>query len=154
MTYAEKLKDPRWQKKRLQILEREKFTCQYCSDTETELHIHHLRYPKSGDPWDVNDSDLMVLCKHCHNIEESYKKNDAIVFKMHKMQIDGGYCFLVYFMTNDQRLVDVWHFNNANGTIAHKLTLTKYGISEILRFVGEISFMISLDDMKESPIQF
>ena len=32
MGYSEKLKDPRWQKKRLEILERDNFRCQYCGD--------------------------------------------------------------------------------------------------------------------------
>lgn len=32
MTYSQKLRDPRWQKKRLEILERDSFTCQHCHD--------------------------------------------------------------------------------------------------------------------------
>lgn len=44
MKYIEKLRDPRWQKKRLQILERDGFACQSCYDTETTLHVHHCTY--------------------------------------------------------------------------------------------------------------
>jgi len=52
LTYSEKLKDPRWQKKRLEILSRDKFTCQLCSDKETELHIHHNEYFPGKKPWE------------------------------------------------------------------------------------------------------
>ena len=38
--YTEKFKDPRWQKKRLEILEREKWMCEDCEDKTTQLHIH------------------------------------------------------------------------------------------------------------------
>ena len=66
MTYSEKLKDPRWQKKRLEILQRDNFTCQLCGDTETTLHIHHKKYFKNKEPWDINNKYLVTLCKHCH----------------------------------------------------------------------------------------
>jgi glutaredoxin len=71
-TYAEKLKDPRWQKKRLEILQRDNFTCQHCKDTKTELHIHHEKY--KGDPWDAPNETLYSLCKYCHRVEEAMKK--------------------------------------------------------------------------------
>ena len=46
MKYIDKLKNPKWQKKRLEILNRDEFKCCYCNDTETELQIHHLKYTK------------------------------------------------------------------------------------------------------------
>jgi len=64
MTYSEKLKDPRWQKKRLKILERDDFTCTDCGDTESTLMVHHLKY--SGDPWEIEDKYLITLCEICH----------------------------------------------------------------------------------------
>lgn len=66
MTYAEKLKDPRWQKRRLEILERDNFTCVNCSSTEKELHVDHKRYRRGFEPWDYEDSDLGTLCVDCH----------------------------------------------------------------------------------------
>ena len=69
MTYAQKLKDPRWQKKRLEILERDRFTCIYCGDTKTTLHVHHTLYRKGADPWEYQHEFLMTLCEDCHNIE-------------------------------------------------------------------------------------
>jgi len=66
-SYSEKLRDPRWQKKRLYILERDKFTCQECKKTENELHVHHRSYQFGLDPWDYEDHQLVTLCKGCHN---------------------------------------------------------------------------------------
>jgi hypothetical protein len=65
--YSDKLKDPRWQKLRLQVFERDKFTCQCCQDTEETLTVHHLEYAKSGDPWDVPIESLLTLCDNCHS---------------------------------------------------------------------------------------
>lgn len=64
MNYSEKLKSPKWQKKRLEVLSRDNFTCCKCGDTETELHVHHLKYTK--EPYDAPNEDLETLCKDCH----------------------------------------------------------------------------------------
>lgn len=66
--YSEKLKDPRWQKKRLEILNRDDFTCTKCSDKETTLHIHHKKYKPGLDPWEYDNTDLATVCKYCHTI--------------------------------------------------------------------------------------
>jgi len=66
MDYSEKLKSPKWQKKRLEVLQRDNFTCCKCGDDETELHVHHLKYTK--EPYDAPLIDLQTLCKYCHSI--------------------------------------------------------------------------------------
>ena len=43
-SYKKLLKDPRWQKKRLKVLERAGWACEECGDTKTELHVHHTFY--------------------------------------------------------------------------------------------------------------
>ena len=50
--YSDKMKDPRWQKKRLEIFERDGWSCCRCGDTESTLNVHHLRYVPGHDPWD------------------------------------------------------------------------------------------------------
>jgi len=67
--YSEKLKDPRWQKKRLEILERDQWMCQHCYDTKSTLSVHHLYYESSRDPWDYDDAALVTLCNDCHQFE-------------------------------------------------------------------------------------
>jgi hypothetical protein len=73
MTYQEKLKDPRWQKKRLKILDRDDWACQSCGDSESTLHVHHKIYKKC-DPWDYPDEVLITLCETCHD-EETWDIN-------------------------------------------------------------------------------
>lgn len=79
MNYRDKLKDPRWQRKRLEVLQRDSFTCCHCGDDKNELHIHHLKY--SGDPWEAEMDDMITVCRHCHSIVEVIKPilPDAIV---------------------------------------------------------------------------
>lgn len=66
MTYAEKLKDPRWQRKRLEILQRDDFTCQNCLATDKTLHIHHGYYRRGLEPWEYDGTTLWTLCEDCH----------------------------------------------------------------------------------------
>lgn len=66
-TYAEKLKDPRWQKKRLEILERDDWKCMACGEKENTLHVHHIFYFPKKEPWDIHNGFLLTLCEKCHN---------------------------------------------------------------------------------------
>ena len=74
MTYSEKLKHPKWQRKRLEIMQRDGFKCKLCQDDETTLHVHHLSYSK--EPWDTDQHDLVTLCENCHTQVESVKKEN------------------------------------------------------------------------------
>lgn len=69
MKYIEKLKDPRWQKKRLEIFERDEWYCQICFDNEATLNVHHKYYIWKADPWDYPDDALITLCEECHSNE-------------------------------------------------------------------------------------
>ena len=68
-TYQEKLMDPRWQKKRLEIFSRDKWKCTKCGRDDLELHVHHLRY--DGEPWQTKDENFKTLCHQCHAIIHS-----------------------------------------------------------------------------------
>ncbi len=72
MTYQEQLKSPKWQKKRLEILERDNFTCSYCGSTEKQLHVHHGYYDKNVKLWDYEDETMHTLCYYCHNLSHEY----------------------------------------------------------------------------------
>ena len=58
--------DPRWQRVRLRIMERDKFECQACLRADKTLHVHHKVYEKKKKIWDASDSDLGTLCEECH----------------------------------------------------------------------------------------
>jgi hypothetical protein len=66
MTYSEKLQDPRWQKTRLKVLERDNFTCICCGETKKQLHVHHCYYVGRRNPWEYHHSSLITLCFECH----------------------------------------------------------------------------------------
>lgn len=72
MDYSEKLKDPRWQKKRLKILERDEWMCSRCGDDKKTLHVHHLEY--NGEPWETKDKNLETLCEDCHRFEHDFEQ--------------------------------------------------------------------------------
>ena len=108
-TYKEKLLDPRWQKKRLFILERDNWTCQICKDTETSLHVHHRWYEKNRNPWDYPNEAFTTLCEKCHdggilNLDKEtlLKKINSILSKLtdielnkHYVQLLGTYVYLI-----------------------------------------------------------
>lgn len=99
MTYAEKLKDPRWQKKRLQILNRDEFKCTLCGDEKTTLHVHHLKYSK--EPWEIEDKFLKTLCQDCHSLVEWMKKENRwelefiqSIYKSNHVDFMKFYCLM------------------------------------------------------------
>ena len=72
--YRNKLKDPRWQKMRLKVFERDKFRCQFCSDEKSTLLVHHLYYSRDCDPWDYPLEALTTLCEGCHEDESQFRR--------------------------------------------------------------------------------
>jgi hypothetical protein len=91
MAYSDKLKSPKWQKKRLQILERDNWQCQYCKDTETQLQVHHLKY--NGEPWDAKNEDLITTCFDCHELISKVEVKFHVIIKM-KATINNGVKFI------------------------------------------------------------
>ena len=71
MSYSEKLKDPRWQRKRLEIMQRDLFVCSSCGNAEATLHVHHDYYVKGREPWDYPSFALKTLCADCHDEQHS-----------------------------------------------------------------------------------
>lgn len=85
MNYAEKLKTPRWQKKRLEIFERDKWRCTKCGAIEKELQIHHLDYIEDIEPWDYPADMLTTLCSTCHSAELDRPKHEKYLLQSLKM---------------------------------------------------------------------
>lgn len=76
MTYLEKLRDPRWQKRRLEIMQRADFACEKCGARDKTLNVHHKFYVKGREPWEYADDELGCLCEECHS--ELHQLRDAI----------------------------------------------------------------------------
>lgn len=77
--YSKKLRDPRWQKKRLEILSRDNFACSICDDSESELHVHHVIYEHGSNPWDSDNNDCVTMCKTCHKRVTKLLKDSRIL---------------------------------------------------------------------------
>ena len=76
MTYAEQLRHPNWQKRRLEMLSAAGWQCQKCGEKEKMLQVHHKQYFKGRKAWEYEDSDLLVLCEPCH--EKEHTSGDAL----------------------------------------------------------------------------
>lgn len=70
-TYSEKLKDPRWQKRRLEAMQRDHFKCRQCGDDSSTLHVHHTYYVSGREPWQYPIGTLQTLCRDCHEAESA-----------------------------------------------------------------------------------
>lgn len=70
-SYSEKLRHPKWQRRRLEIMNRDGFRCQKCKSDDKTLNVHHLYYTGWNDPWDYPDDALATLCEICHQSEHS-----------------------------------------------------------------------------------
>lgn len=89
--YFRLLLDPKWQKRKTEIQIRDKFTCQFCSDTGTTLNVHHKYYDFNKPPWDYPNEALILLCEPCHISEEKAK----IDFKEGvKELLESGFLYL------------------------------------------------------------
>lgn len=76
MKYEELLKDARWQKKRLEIMQRDNFTCAYCGkglESGVTLNVHHIYYVKNNKPWEYPNDSLITLCAECHERQHKGK---------------------------------------------------------------------------------
>jgi hypothetical protein len=67
--YADKLRDPRWQRRRLEIMQRDYWRCTKCRDKESTLHVHHRYYLRGTEPWEYPPDAFMTLCERCHTLE-------------------------------------------------------------------------------------
>lgn len=65
-SYLEQLRDPRWQRKRLQVLDAAGWRCIRCAATQRTLHVHHREY-RNVAVWEYELSELEALCDACHH---------------------------------------------------------------------------------------
>lgn len=103
LAYQEKLKDPRWQRKRSEILRANHFRCEDCKRTEKTLEIHHCYYIKGFEPWEYGVELLMCLCSDCH--EHRQKREQFILCNVAKSlrcftaeELETGTCDIVEYM--------------------------------------------------------
>lgn len=81
MSYAELLRDPRWQKKRLEVLTIANFSCSRCKCTTRNVQVHHKAYRKNARPWEYENDELEVLCDLCHELEHAILTNEELALE-------------------------------------------------------------------------
>lgn len=73
-SYRTVLQDPRWQRKRLMVLQRSNWRCEWCGASDKSLEVHHGYYGKTDgklrEPWQIPSEVLWVLCSTCHDKAE------------------------------------------------------------------------------------
>jgi len=86
--YLEKLKDPRWQKLRLKVFERDEWTCQSCLTDDNSLCVHHTYYEEGLEPWEYPLHSLVTLCELCHEEERNrFVQEDGLLIEIKKAGI-------------------------------------------------------------------
>ena len=69
-------KSSAWEKKRLEILERDNYECQRCKEKggfSPATCVHHIKHLKDRPDLALDDDNLVSLCDACHNLEHPEK---------------------------------------------------------------------------------
>jgi hypothetical protein len=72
MSYDKDLATREWQEFRSRVLERDGERCTRCKLKLSRLEAHHTRYIEGRRLWEYDLSDLVTLCRRCH--EEAHKE--------------------------------------------------------------------------------
>ena len=83
MAYKTELLNGNWQKKRLEIMNRDEFRCLNCHASDN-LTVHHLHYETGLKLWEYDNESLVTLCNDCHNSlhKELVKLSGIIAFNL------------------------------------------------------------------------
>ena len=74
-SYRDKLRDDRWQSKRMLVLIRDGWVCRNCgNDYDDHSEVHHLFYLPGREPWEYHQDDLATLCRVCHQEETDRRR--------------------------------------------------------------------------------
>lgn len=121
ITYKEKLLDPRWQRLRLEVFERDQWKCRCCGSLDKTLHAHHTYYFADAEgPWDYEASTIISLCHECHSVEHEdfYGVRNRLINTIIRLG----------FLTADQMEWLACHLDAG--------TLDKDGADEFMRTIG------------------
>lgn len=86
-SFKEQYRHPNWQRKRLEIMERDQFMCQACYSDEDTLNVHHKRYFKGRMIWDYPNELLVTLCEGCH--EYQHESSEGMKTIIGALRVDG-----------------------------------------------------------------
>lgn len=74
--YKKLLRDPRWQKRRLEVLNAANWKCEDagCQRNDSLLEVHHCYYIWGRDPWDYPRDCFIALCGGCHEKRQAIER--------------------------------------------------------------------------------
>lgn len=72
--WMDKYLDPRWQKKKSEIMVRDGFVCKWCGANDKTLHVHHTKY--HSEPWTTPNEYLVTICESCHLKHHQHEKRE------------------------------------------------------------------------------
>lgn len=120
--YVELLRDPRWQKRRLEILQRDGWECLSCGTKEKTLHVHHRKYERGKAPWEYPDEVLETLCEDCHEAAGVLRKRilDALADANGSSdEIQAlGYLHALHLYCDDNGTLKLEDYHHAAGVAA------------------------------------
>ncbi len=77
--WSSAFRDSRWQRKRLEIMERDGWFCQSCGKKDgVALNVHHAYYESGKAPWEYPSECLITYCEDCHTKRHKLQ-NDLLV---------------------------------------------------------------------------
>lgn len=135
-TYAQKLKDPRWQKKRLEIMSRDQWKCTICFSSERTLHVHHLSY--SGDPWEAESDQMTTYCEDCHALVESYKNGGLTVLQTAKRTLNDDIYFLEIYNIDKQHEYSVCISLYEYGRAVYHARIMESGLKRHIKRINKL----------------
>lgn len=77
--YREQCLKPEWQKKRLEVMNRDGFICMWCGCTGDTLNVHHWYYASGRKPWEYPDEAFITVCEGCHKTVSAKMAGDLPV---------------------------------------------------------------------------
>lgn len=129
-TYAEKLKDQRWEDKRIHILRLDNNCCKLCGSHEN-LHVHHILYEEDTDPWDYDENYLITVCEFCHNrIHSQLQQNSHLKERLRTIEDDLVYRTMRYLTNSYPKFI--YDFNQLSDASKN------YIMKEIVRMMAEM----------------
>lgn len=138
MNYSDQLKSPKWQKKRLDILNLRGFKCEKCNCEENQLHVHHRFYLKNRKAWEYDNDVFQVLCYICH--ENEHKKEEPKKFDLY----DYIYEQLNNIKDDDKEVIALEHLSLFNQFIKYSNNQANYQDLDFdISYIHMILFIIN-----------
>jgi len=82
LTYKQQINHPKWQRRRLEVMERDGFQCQVCFDRNKKQNVHHKYYIYNKLIWEYPDELLLTVCEDCHKKIHTFIEKDITLTKI------------------------------------------------------------------------